>query len=68
LPRTLAGASLPVAAVWQTTELPLPEAAAERYRDALTGRIVSPVAREGRRLLPLSDALAQLPVAVLEPV
>jgi (1->4)-alpha-D-glucan 1-alpha-D-glucosylmutase len=67
LPRTLAGPNLPLGAVWQATELPLPEAAAERYRDALTGREITPLAREGRRVLPLDDVLAQLPVAVLEP-
>jgi (1->4)-alpha-D-glucan 1-alpha-D-glucosylmutase len=68
LPRTLAGSNLPLGAVWQATFVVLPQRSAARYRDLLTGRDLPVAVREGRRVLPLADALAVLPVAVLEPV
>jgi (1->4)-alpha-D-glucan 1-alpha-D-glucosylmutase len=69
LPRTLSGERPPLGeAVWGTTALALGPHGAPRYRDVLTGRVVAVLARDGRRVLPLADALAVLPVAVLEPV
>jgi (1->4)-alpha-D-glucan 1-alpha-D-glucosylmutase len=69
LPRTLSGEHPPLGeAVWGTTSLALGANGASRYRDVLTGRVVTAVARDGRRVLPLADALAVLPVAVLEAV
>jgi (1->4)-alpha-D-glucan 1-alpha-D-glucosylmutase len=67
LPRTLAGSSLPLGAVWQTTSVVLPQRSPARYRDLLTGRDLTVAVRDGRRLLGLAEVLAALPVAVLEP-
>ncbi len=67
LPRTLAGEASPLGDVWGATALALPDGAAARYRDVLTGRIVAAAERDGRSVLPLAEALAVLPVAVLEP-
>jgi maltooligosyltrehalose synthase len=36
-----------------------------RYRDVLTGRIVSPVAQEGELVLPVSETFSHLPIALL---
>jgi (1->4)-alpha-D-glucan 1-alpha-D-glucosylmutase len=69
LPRTLSGERPPLGdAAWGTTALALGTNGAARYRDVLTGRMVAAIERDGRRVLLLADALAVLPVAVLEPV
>jgi maltooligosyltrehalose synthase len=69
LPRTLSGENPPLGdAVWGTTVLALGANGAPCYRDVLTGRVVAAVERDGRRVLPLADAFAALPVAVLEAV
>jgi (1->4)-alpha-D-glucan 1-alpha-D-glucosylmutase len=69
LPRTLSGEQPPLGAeVWGTTALALGPNGAARYRDVLTGRIVDTSQRDGRRVLALAEALAVLPVAVLEAV
>jgi (1->4)-alpha-D-glucan 1-alpha-D-glucosylmutase len=67
LPHTLAGEAPPLGDVWAATALALPDGAAARYRDVLTGRIVAAAERDGRSVLPLAEVLAVLPVAVLEP-
>ncbi len=68
LPRTLSGEHPPLGeTAWNTTALALGPTGAARYRDVLTGRAVTVVTRDGRRVMPLADALAVLPVAVLEP-
>ncbi|HEV2740570.1 MAG TPA: hypothetical protein VGU66_18565, partial [Candidatus Elarobacter sp.] len=53
---------------WGPTALALGPNGAARYRDVLTGRVVDALDRDGRRVLLLANALAVLPVAVLEPV
>jgi (1->4)-alpha-D-glucan 1-alpha-D-glucosylmutase len=69
LPRTLSGDRAPLGeAVWAATALALGAGAARRYLDVLTGRTVVAAERDGRAVVPLADALAVLPVAVLEPV
>ncbi len=68
LPRTLSGERPPLGDdAWGTTALALGANGASAYRDALTGRVVTVLVRDGRRVLPLADVLAVLPVAVLEP-
>jgi maltooligosyltrehalose synthase len=68
LPRTLAGETPPTGEVWADPVLPAPQRAGElRYREVLTGRIVSANDGDGARVVRLADALAVLPVAVLEP-
>ncbi len=68
LPRSLAGERPPLGEVWRETAIALGERALPRYRDLLTGRVVTPENRDGRAVLALADALAVLPVAVLEAV
>jgi (1->4)-alpha-D-glucan 1-alpha-D-glucosylmutase len=69
LPRTLAGERPPLGdEIWGTTALALGVGGAPRYRDVLTGRTVRAVERDGRRVVALAEALAVLPVAVLEPL
>ena len=67
LPRTLAGERPPLGEVWAATALVLPAEASARYRDVLSGRVVTVTERGGRSVLPLAEVLAVLPVAVLEP-
>jgi len=69
LPRTLAGGAPPLGEVWADTALALPQRFARelRYRDVLTDRIVTATDHDGLRVARLADALAILPVAVLEP-
>jgi (1->4)-alpha-D-glucan 1-alpha-D-glucosylmutase len=67
LVRTLAGEQPPLGAIWGETALALGAEAPRRYREVLSGRAVATIDRDGRALLPLADALAVLPVAVLEP-
>jgi (1->4)-alpha-D-glucan 1-alpha-D-glucosylmutase len=56
-------------AIWTDTRLVLPPSLPRRpYRDALTGSVVQPEAGPGADGLRLSDAFANLPVAILEPV
>ncbi len=66
LPRTLAGTQMPIGALWNGTTLPVPADAAS-YRDILTGRVIATQAPGSGRTIALADALATLPVAVLEP-
>ena len=67
LPRTLSGEAPPLGDVWGDTELRLPADAPAEYRDLLTGRAVRTHDRDGRAAMRLADALAVVPVAVLEP-
>jgi (1->4)-alpha-D-glucan 1-alpha-D-glucosylmutase len=67
LPRTLSGDAPPVGAVWGDTALRLEGAQPRSYRDILTDRVVAVQARVNRPALALSELLAVLPVAVLEP-
>jgi malto-oligosyltrehalose synthase len=60
LPHRLAGPNWPVGAVWEDTTLPLP-GAPPQVRDVLTGRSLQ--VDDGH--LPLTDALAVLPVAMV---
>ena len=62
LPRGLANETPPLGEAWQTTSLAVPDGAS-RYRDVLTGRVVDAAGGSIR----LADALAVLPVAVLQP-
>ena len=53
--------------VWQDSAVVAPEcAAAPAYRNILTGRTVRTARYRGKLLLPLSEVLADLPVALLE--
>jgi (1->4)-alpha-D-glucan 1-alpha-D-glucosylmutase len=52
--------------VWGSTHLTLPDGAPRRWRCAISGSFVEPERRDGRWVLPVSNALNQLPVAVLE--
>lgn len=67
LVRTLSGEVPPLGDVWGDTAVTLAESAAHAYRDVLTGRSVPTTRRSGQSALALRDALAVLPVAVLEP-
>jgi (1->4)-alpha-D-glucan 1-alpha-D-glucosylmutase len=67
LARTLSGEQPPLGEVWGATELELGGEGPARYRDALTGRVVTVGHRDGRRVLPLAELMAVLPVAVLDP-
>jgi (1->4)-alpha-D-glucan 1-alpha-D-glucosylmutase len=66
LPRTLSADQPPVGPVWGDTSLVLERDAPPAYRDILTDRIVPVRARDGRPAIALADALAILPVVVLE--
>jgi (1->4)-alpha-D-glucan 1-alpha-D-glucosylmutase len=66
LPHLLGGGALPLGAVWDTTELIVPDGA-PAYRDVLTGRQVDARASGNEAVLSLAETLAVLPVAVLEP-
>jgi maltooligosyltrehalose synthase len=39
-----------------------------KYRDAFSHRVIEPVERSGKHLLPLADLFSHLPVALLESV
>jgi (1->4)-alpha-D-glucan 1-alpha-D-glucosylmutase len=67
LPWTLSRERPPLGAVWGATSVALSDGEVASYRDVLTDRSVSVELREGRRVIVLADALAVLPVAVLEP-
>jgi len=64
-----AGRTLPIGeSYWADTRLPLPPSLPHgQYRDALTGCLVTPDTARGTPALGLSQALANLPVAILEP-
>jgi (1->4)-alpha-D-glucan 1-alpha-D-glucosylmutase len=68
LPRTLSGEDPPLGGVWGSTVLALGPRANRAYREILSGRTIAAVDRDGRSVLPLAEALAVLPVAVLEPL
>ncbi len=67
LVRALSGETPPLGDVWGDTSLTVDAAAPQRYRDALTGRVVCVENRDGRQWLALAGVFAVLPVAVLEP-
>jgi (1->4)-alpha-D-glucan 1-alpha-D-glucosylmutase len=67
LPRTLSAEQPPLADVWADTMLLL-DGGEAAYRDILTDRVVAAGEHAGRPAIALSDVLAVLPVAVLEPV
>lgn len=53
--------------VWQESAVVLPsDIQGAQFRDVLTGAVVRPAVYRGRSLLPLSEAFAALPAAVLE--
>jgi maltooligosyltrehalose synthase len=53
--------------VWLDSAVVAPEAAsASAYRNILSGRTVRTARYRGKLLLPLSEVLAELPVALLE--
>jgi maltooligosyltrehalose synthase len=55
--------------VWQDSAVVVPEdAAAPAYRNLLSGRVVRTSRYRGKLLLPLSEVLAELPMALLESV
>jgi (1->4)-alpha-D-glucan 1-alpha-D-glucosylmutase len=67
LPYTLARSGMPIGEVWNDTALQLPFDAAASYRDVLTGRIVDAAISPSGFAIALAEALAVLPVTVLEP-
>jgi (1->4)-alpha-D-glucan 1-alpha-D-glucosylmutase len=66
LVRGLCGEGVPLGAVWGDTALVVAPDATP-YREMLTGRRVTPVELDGVMVVPLAEAFAVLPVAVLEP-
>jgi (1->4)-alpha-D-glucan 1-alpha-D-glucosylmutase len=56
----------PLGTVWEDTRLLLPDAGA--YRNTLTGETLFPRPDDGGWVLPLADAFAHLPLALLERV
>jgi (1->4)-alpha-D-glucan 1-alpha-D-glucosylmutase len=56
----------PLGSIWQDTALAMRDPAGTRYRDILTGREVVIRERDGAPALLLCEALAVLPVALLE--
>ncbi|HVR02753.1 MAG TPA: malto-oligosyltrehalose synthase [Polyangia bacterium] len=64
--RLTADAATPVGDVWRDTTAALPAAApGTRYREALTGRTVTPMVREGTWELALSEVFETLPLALV---
>ncbi len=60
------GAGSPVGEVWRDTAAALPAPApGTRYREALTGRAVTPTMREGIWELALSEVFETLPLALV---
>jgi (1->4)-alpha-D-glucan 1-alpha-D-glucosylmutase len=52
--------------VWGSTHIVLPDGGPREWRCAISGALVEPERRGGRWVLPVSSALNQFPVAVLE--
>jgi maltooligosyltrehalose synthase len=60
---------MPIGRIWNGTTLQLPaEVVSAAYRDVLTARVITATPSGSGRAIALAEALAVLPVAVLEPV
>ncbi|HXF59976.1 MAG TPA: malto-oligosyltrehalose synthase, partial [Caldilineaceae bacterium] len=55
------------AELWADTWVALPEQPAQHYHNLYTGATITPVRRDGAMLLPVGEALADFPVALLAP-